>query len=830
MKLAGIRLLDIPAQADREYTYAVPAPLEPEVRPGRFVSVPFGRNDSTRLALVVSTSEADGAEGLKNIAALCSDRVGFDQAGLGLLGFICSQTLCSFGDAIHAMIPSQALSRLKTYYLPAGDGQTGDPEADRILSEIRKAGRVPDSSLSRRFGKEAKRALDRLVSARLIRRSLEPDDPPVKKTAYYSLAVDREFALSLSENGSAVGPDGKKTRLPSEARRRLLARLAVEGELPAAELTESGLIDQTDISALLSRGLICARYETRDRDEEYLDRRSGSEKSEEITLNDEQQKAYSVIEGFLSDRKPHAVLLEGVTGSGKTCVMLRAIDKALADGRGVILLIPEISLTPQTISIFRSRYGSTVSVMHSGLSAGERADAYTRVREGRARLVIGTRSAVFAPVSNLGMIIIDEEQEHTYKSDSSPRYHARDAARYRCARENALLLLASATPSLESRYKAQTGKYTLLRLSERYGGSVLPEVTVADMRPEYSGGNLSPIGRLLASKLTETFEKGKQSVLFLNRRGYNNFVSCAACGQALQCPNCSVSLNYHISGSSGRNGGALVCHWCGFRCRQPEKCPSCGSPDLLRIGYGTQRVEEDLGKLLPGARILRMDTDSTATKDAYFDMLGRFRRHEADVLLGTQMVTKGHDFPDVTLVGVLLADASLYYDDYRAAERTFAMLTQVIGRAGRRDEPGEAVIQTNNPDHEIIALARAQNYEEMYSREIGLRKQMIFPPFCDIALLTVSSEREEKALGTAAEVFSELKEATAADKSDGRPFILYGPFEAPVYRFNGKYRMRIVAKCLLDGFTRGIFAGIINKYQAGGREVSLSVDFNPTSV
>ncbi len=827
MKLAGIRLLDIPPSADREYTYAVPQFAGDEVRPGRFVSVPFGRGDSTRLALVTSVSEDGSADGLKSLAALCSDRVSFDRHRLELLDFICSQTLCTYGDAIRAMIPSAALSRLRAFYLPASDGEPDDPEDARLLFAIRESGRAGSGTLSRRFGKAAAPSLKRLVADGFVRKTLEPEDPPVKTVAFCSLAVDPEFALTLSREGSASGPDGKKYRLASAARREILSRLSLEGELPAEVLTAGGGVSAPDIAALAARGLISVRHETLDRAGEYLDRRFSAGGAGEVTLNEEQEAAFETVSRFLDDRKPHAALLEGVTGSGKTCVMLRAIDRALAQGRGVILLIPEISLTPQTISIFRSRYGSTVAVMHSGLSDGERADAYVSVREGRSRLVIGTRSAVFAPVSDLGLIIIDEEQEHTYKSDSSPRYHARDAARFRCANEGAVLLLASATPSLESRYKAETGKYTLLRLRERYGGSVLPKVTVADMRGESQTGNLSPIGAVLAEKLILTYEKKKQSVLFLNRRGYNNYVSCAACGQAISCPNCSVSLNYHTKGAAG---GMLVCHWCGYRRRQPANCPDCGSASLIRIGYGTQRVEDDLKQLLPGAVILRMDTDSVTAKDAYYDMLGRFRRHEADVLLGTQMVTKGHDFPDVTLVGVLLADSSLYYDDYRASERTFAMLTQVIGRAGRRDEEGEAVIQTNNPDHEIIALAKAQDYESMYAREIGLRREMTFPPFCDIALLTVSSEKEEKALAAAAECFTALKEATGSAQAAGRPFVLYGPFEAPVYRLNGRYRMRIVAKCRLDRVTRGLFADILNRFQTGGKDVAISVDFNPSSV
>ncbi|MBR2850365.1 MAG: primosomal protein N', partial [Clostridia bacterium] len=387
----------------------------------------------------------------------------------------------------------------------------------------------------------------------------------------------------------------------------------------------------------------------------------------------------------------------------------------------VIVLLPEIALTPQTLEIFCSRYGKRVAIIHSGLSEGERLDTYRRIKSGGADVVIGTRSAVFAPLDNLGMIVIDEEQEHTYKSDMNPKYHAKDIARYRSAHQNSLMLLASATPSFDSYYKAKEGKYALVTLKNRYGGAKLPRVSVVDMRKSAAGGVTSPLGNMLCEKLVETKERGNQSILFINRRGYNNFLSCRSCGEAVSCPTCSVSMTYHTYGGS-YDRGELRCHWCGRRMPVPTTCPSCQSEHIARMGYGTQRIEQELSELLPTANILRMDTDTTSAKNAYEELLGKFRRREADILLGTQMVTKGHDFPAVTLVGVLLADASLYLDDYRAAERTFAMLTQVIGRAGRAVKEGEAIIQTNNPDNDCIRLACKQDYERFYENEIRLRK------------------------------------------------------------------------------------------------------------
>ena len=470
-----------------------------------------------------------------------------------------------------------------------------------------------------------------------------------------------------------------------------------------------------------------------------------------------------------------------------------------------------------------------MAVIHSALSAGERFDTYNKIKSGAADVVIGTRSAVFAPLPSLGLIIIDEEQEHTYKSDMNPKYHARDIARYRCAHNKALMLLASATPSLESYRKAEEGKYSLIKLTKRFGEAKLPRVTIYDMRPESQAGNLSPLGSLLCRRLIENKKSGGQSILFLNRRGYNNFLSCRACGEAIKCPVCSVSMTYHTIGNSYERG-ELRCHWCGRRITLPEECPSCHSPHLVRMGYGTQRIEQELSSLLPDASILRMDTDTASTKHAYEDMLGNFKRHESDVLLGTQMVTKGHDFPDVTLVGVLLADSSLYLDDYRANERTFAMITQVVGRAGRASKSGEAIIQTNNPDHECIKLACAQDYEAFYKSEIRLRRLLVFPPFCDIAMLTLTSADERELLRASGVLAGMIKELSEKEYSD-TPMIFFGPFEAPVYKVENKYRMRIIAKCKLNKRSRAFFADILTRFsRSGTKKLSLSIDFNPSNL
>ena len=635
--------------------------------------------------------------------------------------------------------------------------------------------------------------------------------------------VSQETLISLSNGESCNG-----VTVTAE-KQKIVLRLIAESDEPltASEIKERAGVTDAPLKALQAKGLLEIEERRVDRNPYATATFTGQTP---LSLNDEQTEALETISSLAFSGEAKAALLHGVTGSGKTVVMTALIDRLLAAGRGVILLLPEIALTPQSVSIFCARYGNRVAVIHSALSQGERYDAYCRIRDGAADVVIGTRSAVFSPVKNLGAIIIDEEQEHTYKSDQNPKYHARDVARFRCAHHNALMLLASATPSLESYRKAREGIYTLVRLTQRFGGASLPRVEITDLRHEARIGNLSPLGTQLTEELCRTTANGEQAVLFLNRRGYNHFVSCRTCGEAVLCPSCSVAMTYHTRRGTYAEGD-LVCHWCGRHMPLPKLCPSCQSEHLARMGFGTQRVEEELERLLPSATVMRMDTDTTSTKLAYDRMLGEFRAHKADVLLGTQMVTKGHDFPDVTLVGVLLADASLYLDDYRASERTFSMLTQVIGRAGRRgNRQGLAVIQTNNPDSEIIRLACAQDYESFYEREIRLRKLLVFPPFCDIALLTLVSGSEGDLFRGSDLLMRLLRELGEGEYKDVT-VVTFGPFEAPVYRVDNKYRMRVVMKCKLNRRTLSLLAELLCSFsEKVGRRVTLGVDLNPSNL
>lgn len=827
-RYAGVCLLDNPYSIDGVYDYVIPEELAGEISAGSFVTVPFGTANGRRLALVTELRDTSAYKEAKSILSVCPEEMFLNEEMLGLCSFMKLRTLCTTGDAVRAMIPASSLSRLVTTYalseqhIPLRSDDV--PSSDLFVYEyLRENGEITLDALRRRFGAGVELKLKHLCVLGIAKKKSVLEEAKGEKIErVWQVAIPTEDAYALID-GETIGD----VKLTSEAQKRAL-RTLLESDLPmtAPELRERAGVADSPLKTLLSRGIVEVLQLRHERNPyggaKYLGRTP-------IHLSDEQSAAMRTLSTLVDSGEPRAALLHGVTGSGKTCVMLALIDKLLDEDRGVIVLLPEIALTPQSVAIFCARYGERVAVIHSGLSAGERYDAYCRIREGRADVVIGTRSAVFSPVKNLGAIIIDEEQEHTYKSDQNPKYHTRDIARYRCAHNKALMLLSSATPSLESYQKAKEGIYTLITLKHRFGGAKLPEVKIADMRSEVQGGSLSPLGEELMGELCRVTNAREQAVLFLNRRGYNHFVSCRSCGEAVTCPSCSVAMTYHTRRGTW-NDGDLVCHWCGCRMPLPKECPNCHSEHLARMGFGTQRVEEELQTLLPKSNILRMDTDTTTTKFAYDELLGRFRAHEADVLLGTQMVTKGHDFPDVTLVGVLLADASLYLDDYRAAERTFAMLTQVIGRAGRADKEGMAVIQTNNPDSEVIRLASLQDYESFYEREIRLRKLLTFPPFCDIALLTVTGAYETELLRATTMMAQMLKTMAEGDYKDVT-LVTFGPFEAPVYRVDNKYRMRMVLKCKLTRRTLSMLAELLSTFgQRVSKKVTLSIDLNPSSL
>ncbi len=558
----------------------------------------------------------------------------------------------------------------------------------------------------------------------------------------------------------------------------------MSGAVSVREIRYFTGVSSSVIDALLKKGVIYFF------DEEVF--RTGdlqvSGEAKPIVLSGEQQQACDNLYAEYRDSRPHVSLLYGVTGSGKTSVFLKLIERVLDEGRGIIVMVPEISLTPQFVEQFARRFGDKIAVFHSALSLGERLDAYKRVKKGLAQIVIGTRSAVFAPFDDVGLVIMDEEQEYSYKSESAPRYHAREIAMFRCAQHNALLVLSSATPSVETYYYAQNGRYSLNVLTQRFGAAVLPEVVTADMNLEIQGGNASGFSDVLLQNIENNLEQGKQSILLLNRRGHHSFVTCTQCGEPVTCPNCSISLTYH-----SRNN-RLMCHYCGYSVPYKNECPTCFGKSLRLGGTGTQKAEQDIGMIFPNARILRMDTDATSSKSSYERMISAFSRGDYDILVGTQMVAKGLDFPNVTLVGVLNADQMLYADDYRSYERTFSLLTQVVGRSGRGESKGLAVIQTHTPDNLIIAMAARQDYDAFYQAEITMRQAMLYPPFADICLVGFVGQDQALTL-RAANAFLETFTALARTEYPDLPIRILGPSPALVVKVSNKYRYKLIIKC-----------------------------------
>lgn len=823
---ACVRLLDCPYHLDRSYLYRIPDDCRNMIRTGSFVQVPYGRANRLVIAIVRTFSdetELDHVK-IKELDSVVTPTVFISEELLALADFTASRCMCTFGEAAKLLMPPAYFASLKEGY-----GVTKKGEEKRItdkdfvyynsvLDYIKKHVSVTKDDLTFEFPSHLGEALTYLRDNGYVTKTRELPQLMGSVRLIYSIALAKETASDILEGKSII-------KLRGEKQLAVLRYLFDKGEADIGELgAETGASLQT-VKTLLERGILRQRRERVKRDLKFLESDIKPERRR-IVLSDAQQRAYNEIEAHYLPDKPAAVLLHGVTGSGKTSVILKLIDKVIADKKQVIVLIPEIALTPQTFSIFSARY-ERIALIHSGFSASERYDAYTRIRNGEVDVVIGTRSAVFAPVPSLGAIIIDEEHEHTYKSEMSPRYHARDIAKFRCASKNALLLMASATPDVESYKNALDGRYALVKLGERYGNAVLPDVRVIQL---FKGGAeiLSPD---LVHEVNERILRKEQAIIFINRRGFNQFFICRDCGEVMRCPNCDVSMTYHVK-ERDYSSGFMRCHICGHESREKPKCKKCGSERFIRFGYGTQKIEQEINMMFPAARIMRLDADAiNKDKDAYFAKLNAFKNHEADILIGTSMITKGHDFPDVTFVGVLLADGALRLDDYRASERTFSMITQVIGRAGRSSKKGLALIHALHPESDAISCACEQDYHKFYTREIAIRERLNFPPFCDIVLIEFSAENES-ILSEYADKYAQMIRRLKSEEFTDLPLIMYGPIEPHVYRAEGKYRLRIVLKCKINPRLRSMIDILLTEHSscAYPSKPTMTVNFSPTVI
>lgn len=600
---------------------------------------------------------------------------------------------------------------------------------------------------------------------------------------------------------------------------RIIEALIMADRMQTAKLIREKGGSYEAIRALEKKGFIEIEKESVERhvyDEEKIER------TRKYEPTPEQKTVIEHIYGSIESGKNEEILLRGVTGSGKTEVFLQAIERVIEKGKNAIVLVPEIALTPQMVQRFVGRFGNSVAVMHSALSSGERYDQWNKIRNNEVRVVVGARSAIFAPFTNIGIIILDEEHETSYKSETSPRYHAKEVAARRARTEGCTLLLASATPLVADYYKAKSGEYTLLEMKKRYNEGEMPEVKIVDMRGElFNNKNYSPISLCLQHEIGRNLMSGQKTILFLNRRGFSTFVSCRECGEVMECPDCGIALTYH------KNKDLLTCHYCGYTIKNVQVCPGCGSKYVKYFGTGTQKIEAELARIFPDARVLRMDTDTTSKKGGHELILDKFARGEADILLGTQMVTKGLDFHEVTLVGVLAADTSLAVDDFRANERSFSLFTQVSGRAGRGSKKGRAIIQTYQPQNTTIKFSTTHNYEDFYENEIVQRKRLNYPPFCDIICIIVSGE-DEKAVSERINSFAaRLKELCGSESGIMQTV---GPAAAPIAKIRGVYRYRLLIKCRSARALHGALSAAYEEYEKGKSAQNIVIDVNPVNL
>lgn len=785
--IAKIAIENTSYSFDTEFSYSVPESLSAECQAGKRVLVPFGRGNRRRQGIITElTNKGDDEKELKSIISVLDKEPALSEELLRTARFMKEHYFCTFYEAVKTMLPAGVNYRLTTVYgiKLSDDGFELSNEEQRLYNYLlQKKKAVKLEKILDDFGFSDSKMLDKLVDRGLI---------------YKSVDVFRRINDAVMKM-AAVNPNSdealaKLTPKQSE----VFELIKMSGGVSVKEIRYFTGVTNSVIDALQKKGLIYFY------DEEVfrIENRRQDAEAPKIELSEEQQAACDNLYREYCDKKPHVSLLYGVTGSGKTSVFMKLIERVIERGEGIIVMVPEISLTPQFVSLFTKRFGDKIAVFHSALSLGERLDEYKRVKKGLAKIVIGTRSAVFAPFEKTGLIIMDEEQEYSYKSESSPRYHAREIAMFRCAQNGGLLVLSSATPSVESYYYAKTGRYSLNTLTKRYGSAVLPEVITADMNAEVQSGNATGFSDVLLQNIEYNLEHGNQSILLLNRRGHNSFVTCAKCGDAMTCPNCSISLTYH-----SRNN-RLMCHYCGYSIPFTGECATCHSRSLRLGGTGTQKAEKDISDIFPEARILRMDTDAASSKFAYEKMITSFSNGEYDILVGTQMVAKGLDFPNVTLVGVLNTDHALYADDYRSYERAFSLLTQVVGRSGRGERKGIAVIQSFTPDNLIISMAAKQDYDAFFDTEIKIREAMLYPPFADICLIGFVGAEQTKTL-KAAKCFLDEFAYLAKNEYGGLPIRVLGPSAALVVKVSNKYRYKLIIKCKNNRAFRALLSRVL---------------------
>ncbi|MDO7905250.1 primosomal protein N' [Paenibacillus sp. JX-17] len=837
MEIAKV-IVDVPAKStDRTFDYLIPAEMRRWIEVGSRVGVPFGHRTVQGFVTSLHERQEPGRFKLKPIQELLDLVPPLPPDLVELAGWMRERYACGEIMALQAMIPTALKGKAERYIsvsdtesqaaqdglLLADTGMEDDSEREIVLF-VQSRTQVPLGQLSRRFPEQAE-MIKSLLRRGVLQESQYIKDKLQKKTLK---AVD--LAVSVEEAEAALAAFPAK----AQRQREVLAwLLELSPMLPVAmkEVLSGLQVSAATVKSLEDKGLV-----TIDDVEVFRDPYRGRDfkPTAPLPLTHEQQHVYERVVGQLDERTHGVFLLHGVTGSGKTEIYLQTIQRCIEQDRQAIVLVPEISLTPQMVERFKGRFGDQVAVMHSRLSAGERYDEWRKIREGRVKVAIGARSGVFAPFKSIGLIIIDEEHETSYKQEETPKYHARDVAVKRADQHGAVVILGSATPSLESYHAARSQSNDefaplLLEMHHRALGNKLPEVHIVDMRNELRGNNRSMFSRDLHQGIAARLEKGEQIVLLLNRRGYSTFVMCRSCGYVSTCPNCDISLTYHQRSNNMR------CHYCGYSEGVPETCPECGSEHIRYFGTGTQRVEEELAKLFPGIRVIRMDVDTTTEKGSHEKLLKQFRDKKADVLLGTQMVAKGLDFPDVTLVGVITADSALNLPDFRAAEKTFQLLTQVAGRAGRHQLPGEVFVQSYTPDHYSVIHASRHDYLSFVREELKHRRVLHYPPYCRLILVTFTHEQLPLLVRLAENYTANLEGKArqrgwfgSLDKFTGDVMDVLGPVASPMPKIKNRYRFQCMIKWRgnidVIGLAREVADDMADAVQNQKLLISLDVD------
>ncbi|MDD5603075.1 MAG: primosomal protein N' [Eubacteriales bacterium] len=823
---------------DREYTYLVPQSLEGVIQTGSRAVVPFGISDRATEGYVfginktVSGAVGDIQDGtgnrvsLKMIKEILGTQPVLNNEIISLCRWMKKRYICTYGDAVKTVLPPGTGMKTVRKALLTEGWQTlfkslrKDDAAHAIIDYMLNAeGACEEKLLKAELSVKIKKGIARAFSY-LVKNDV------IEIRESYSAGI-REKTLKVV--CSALPPDEiasliEQGSLKSIKQVRVLELLLDNDYIPVRDILRITGLSSGVLETLKKNGLIFFRDIEMIRDP-FQETGISPEKQESHTLTGQQKQITDSLKKDVDRGGFAEALIHGVTGSGKTEIYLQLIKHLSEKGRQAIVLVPEISLTPQMIRRFRSRFGDRVALIHSRMSLGERHDQWKQIKEGNVIAAVGARSAVFAPFERLGMVIIDEEHETSYKSEITPRYHAAEVARQRCMECGGMVIYGSATPSVETYHRALTGEIKLHSMDKRPGNISMPAIKMVDMRSELDSGNRSMFSRELAASLRETTENRLQSMLFINRRGHSSFVLCRGCGFVLKCPDCNISLTYHSEGDR------LICHYCGYTARNPAVCPSCGSRKIRHFGTGTQKVEKEIISEFPECRVLRMDMDTTAGRHSHRELLDAFAGHKADILLGTQMIAKGHDFPDVAFVGVLAADSMLNIGDYRASERTFQLLSQVSGRAGRGDHPGKVIIQTYNTEAYSITAAVNGDYEGFYLKETSIRKQLGYPPYKVISAVTYSGANDRTALKFASDGRKILEE-TAHSLSDVE---IIGPVRTPVTRIKGNFRWRIVLKTDTEADAIEILTALTDKQRisstgnASGK-VGASVDINPAGL